>query len=81
MRTVLTSVPALSISDQPPLAVAHSPGRRRLMMSWRNTGMMVKMGVAFLFPWPFGTNGLKADVADRALRIHSSSWLRAGKLK
>jgi hypothetical protein len=39
------------------------------------------MAVAFLFPWPFGTDGLKAEVAARARRMQSSSGSRAARSK
>jgi hypothetical protein len=65
MRTVPTSGFSLRTGDQPPIT-APSP-------SWRDTLTVIRMGLAFLFPWPFGTKGLKAAVATRALRLRAPS--------
>lgn len=49
-----------------------------LPSSWHDVVTVIRMGLAFLFPWPFGTNGLKADVAARADLHHSSSGPTTG---
>jgi hypothetical protein len=41
--------------------------------SWRDILSVLRMGLAFLFPWPFGTKGLKAEVATRAMHLQSPS--------
>jgi hypothetical protein len=60
-------------SDLPrPEAIPRNPGRRR-------PTTVLRMGLAFFFPWPFGTDGLKAAVAARARGMRSFPARRPGK--
>lgn len=70
MSAVVTNTPAAS-NDRPE-AIPPASGRRR-------TATLLRMVIAFFFPWPFGTDGLKAAVATRAGRMRPAPVRRPGK--
>lgn len=72
MPVIVTNIPAGSSDPQLPGAITPRSGRRR-------TTTLLRMALAFFFPWPFGTDGLKAAVATRARRMRPASARRAGK--
>lgn len=72
MPAIVTHIPARSSDPQLPGAIPPGSGRRR-------TTTLLRMGLAFFFPWPFGTDGLKTAVATRARRMRPASARRPGK--
>lgn len=47
--------------------------RASAVSSWRDVLTLVRMGLAFLFPWPFMTNRLETAVESRARRLAARS--------
>lgn len=72
MTVTGNTTPAAS-SDRPlPAMIPQGSGRGRTLT-------VIRMGLAFFFPWPFGTDDLKTAVANRARRIRWSPARRASK--
>ena len=72
MPVIIDNVPAASSDREVPETIEQGSGPRRMLT-------LVRMGLAFFFPWPFGTDRLKTAVAARSGRLHPSSARRPGK--
>jgi hypothetical protein len=50
-------------------ATTGEPGGVEAPSSWRDRFTLIRMTVAFFFPWPFLTKDLEARAARRAVRL------------